>query len=79
MAEEADRIALAVNEAIATAIGGGIVISFVGMTTYLDGEGNPCWSTFSAPDQSTILSRGLAETLNDNIASQCRAMFQRGE
>lgn len=75
--EISDVVAEAVENAARDALAdaGGMVTGFVALTTYLDAEGERCWSLSVGQDQGLAQSLGMANILEMTVRAQVEAAF----
>jgi hypothetical protein len=63
----------AARDALADA--GGMVTGFVALTTYLNAQGERCWSLSVGADQGLAQSLGMADILDMTVRAQVEAAF----
>jgi hypothetical protein len=81
MSEMSDRVAIAVEAAARDVLAdqGGMVTGFVALVTYLDAEGDRCWSMAAGQEQGLAQSLGMADILEMTVRAQVEAAFFRQE
>jgi hypothetical protein len=81
MSEVSDRVAIAVEAAARDVLAdqGGMVTGFVALVTYLDAEGDRCWSMAAGQEQGLAQSLGMADILEMTVRAQVEAAFFRQE
>lgn len=74
---QSDLVAAAVEAGARDAIAdsGGMVTGFIALVTYLDADGNRCWSMAAGDEQGLAQSLGMADILEMTVRAQVEAAF----
>lgn len=75
--EISDVVSTAVEQAARDALAdaGGMVTGFVALTTYLNADGDRCWSLSCGAEQGLAQSLGMADILEMTVRAQVEAAF----
>lgn len=74
---QSDLVAVAVEAAARDAIAdsGGMVTGFIALVTFIDADGDRCWSMAAGDEQGLAQSLGMADILEMTVRAQVEAAF----